>query len=77
MLEADGINDTQMKEEVKREYYRRVRTILKSKLNGANTIRAINSRAVSVVKYSAGIINWKKHELQNLDRKTQKDIVDV
>ena len=35
-----------MKDGVKKEYFRRVRKILKSKLNGGNVIKAINSRAV-------------------------------
>ena len=35
-----------MKEKICKEYFKRVRTILKSKLNGGNTIKATNSRAV-------------------------------
>ena len=45
---------------------------MKSKLNGANTITAINSRAVSIVRYGAGIIKWAKEDLQKMDRKTRK-----
>ena len=51
ILEADGIKDGDMKEKIVKGYYRRIRKILKSKLNGVNTITAINSRAVSVVRY--------------------------
>ena len=51
---------------------KRVRKILKSKLNGGNVISAINSRAVAVVRYGAGIIKWTKLELEELDRKTRK-----
>ena len=61
-----------MKEIVQKEYYHRVRKILKSKLNGGNTIAAINSRAVSNVRYGVGIINWTKNELQEIDRNTWK-----
>ena len=61
-----------MKENVTKEYYRRVRKILKSKLNGANVINAINTRAVAIIRYGAGIIKWKKEELRNIDRKTRK-----
>jgi len=61
-----------MKDQVKKEYTRRVRNILKSKLNGGNIISAINSRAVSVVRYGAGIIKWTKNELEEMDRKTRK-----
>ena len=72
VLEADVIKAKDMKEKIGKEYVRRVRKILKSKLNGTNSISAINSRAVSIVRYGAGIIQWTKEELQKLDRKTRK-----
>ena len=72
ILEADGIKHDEMKEQLKKEYIRRVRNVLKSKLNGGNIISAINSRAVSIVRYGAGIIKWTKNELEELDRKTRK-----
>ena len=46
--------------------------LISSKLNGGNTIRSINSRAVSLVTYSAGILKWAKDELKVMDRKTRK-----
>ena len=61
-----------MKEKIRKEYTRRVWQVLKSKLNGVNTFSAINSRAVAVVRYSAGIVHWRKDELQEIDRKTRK-----
>ena len=70
--EADKIKDKEMKEKIQKEYFRRVRRILKSKLNSGNTILAINSRAVSLIRYGAGIIAWTKSELQKIDRKTRK-----
>ena len=72
ILEADGVKHEEMKDQIKKEYIRRVRNILKSKLNGGNIISAINSRAVSIVRYGAGIINWTKMELEELDLKTRK-----
>ena len=72
VLEADVIKDKDMKGKIEREYARRVRKILKSKLNGMNSISAINSRAVSVVGYGVGIIKWKNGELEHLDRNTRK-----
>ena len=35
-------------------------------------ITAINAWAVSLVRYSAGIVNWTKEELRLMDRKTRK-----
>ena len=49
-----------------------MRKILKSHLNGGNVIQAINARAVSIIRYSAGILDWTKLELQELDRQTRK-----
>ena len=72
MLEADGVKHMEMKESVTEEYYRRVRKILKSKLNRGNVINAINTRAVAIIRYGAGIIKWTKEELRNIDRKTRK-----
>ena len=37
-----------------------------------NSIQAINSRAVSIIRYGAGIIEWTKAELEDMDRKTRK-----
>ena len=55
---------TEMKDKTQKEYYRRVRQLTSSKLNSGNTIKAINSRAVSLVRYSAGILKWTKDELK-------------
>ena len=35
-------------------------------------MKAINFRAVSIVKYEAGIVDWAKEELKVMDRKTRK-----
>ena len=40
--------------------------------NGENTIAAIDFRAVSLVRYSAGILKWTKDELKVVGRKTRK-----
>ena len=63
-----------MKYKIQKEYYRRVRKLTSSKLNGGNTIRAVNSRAVSLVRYSAGMLKWTNDELKVIDRKKRKII---
>ena len=45
-----------MKEMIKKECYGRARAILKTELNSANRIEAINTLAMSVVQYSFNII---------------------
>ena len=72
ILEADDIMHTEMKDKIKNECYRRVRQLTSSKLNSGNRIRAIISRAVSLVRYSAGILKWTKKELKAMGRKTPK-----
>jgi hypothetical protein len=72
ILQADNIKHMQVKRKTTTEYLKRVRKVLKSKLNGGNTIRAINSWAVPVIRYTAGIVDWTQNELDDLDRKTRK-----
>jgi len=60
------------KEELKKEYLRRLRLVLGTELSARNKILAIGSWAVPVLRYSFGIVNWHQEELQNLDRKTRK-----
>ena len=61
-----------MKDKIRREYKRRLRLILRSKMNGRNKITAMNTWAVAVVRYGAGILDWKDRELKCLDRETRK-----
>ena len=61
-----------MKEKTIKEYKRRLRLVLKSKLNGKNKITAINAWAVVVFRYGAGILQWKDSELKDVERKSRK-----
>ena len=70
--ESDGIDHAKMKERIRKEYYRRVRLVLKTELNSKNRIEAINTLAIPVVQYSYNIINWNLPDLQRMDRKTRK-----
>ena len=72
MLEADHVLHEESKERLKKEYIRRVKKCLKSKLNGGNMVKAINTWAVSLMRYSAGIVEWTKADLDVTDRKTRK-----
>ena len=60
-----------MKYKFRNEYFRWVKLILKSKLNGRNKIIALNTLAVSIMRYGAGILKWNKNEQQEMDRKTR------
>ena len=45
---------------------------MKSKLNGGNLVRGVNTWAVSLIRYSAAFVSWRKSELQAIYRKTRK-----
>ena len=69
--EGDGVQHSQMKEKIWKEYYRRIRMVLKSELNSANKLEAINTLVVPVATYSFNIIKWTLQELAKLDTKTR------
>ena len=56
IIELDKIKETKMKEKITKEYKRRQRLILESKLNRRNKVTAINTRAVAIFRYGTGII---------------------
>ena len=72
ILEADKFLEERMKLNVSKEYNRRLRKVLKSKLNGKNLVHGVNAWAVSLLRYSAAFVNWRKSELEVIDRKTSK-----
>ena len=61
-----------MKEKIKKDYIKRLKAMLKSKLKSGNTAKTINSWAVPVITYNACIVDWKNSELRSMDRKTRK-----
>jgi hypothetical protein len=50
---------------------KRIKSILKSKLNGNNLIKAVNTYAVPLLTYSFGVIKWSKTNLQNINIQTR------
>ena len=72
ILESDQVLCNEMKEKVRAEYKRRVKKVLKSKLNGGNMISAINTWAVPLIRYSAPFLEWRRDEIKEMDRTTRK-----
>ena len=62
-----------MKECFRKEYLRRTKAIMKSRLHGRNKTMTMNTLAVSLMRYGAGIIKWNVAELDEMDRKTRKN----
>jgi len=60
------------KDELKKEYLRRLRLVLDTELSAKNKIQTIGSLAVPVLRYSFGIVNWHQEELQKLNQKARK-----
>ena len=52
ILEADTIKKVQMKDTIRKEYLRRTRKLLETKLSSRNLMKGINTWAVPLVRYS-------------------------
>ena len=52
ILEADTVKQVQMKDKTRKEYLRRTRKLLETKLSCRNLIKGINTWAVPLVRYS-------------------------
>ena len=74
VLQSDKGKSKEMKGIVRKEYFRRLRMILRSSLNSGNTVQTINARAVLIIRYGAGIIEWKKKKGEGNRSKNQKDV---
>ncbi|XP_047484939.1 uncharacterized protein LOC125036390 [Penaeus chinensis] len=74
IVELDKIKEAEMKDTIGKEYKRRLRLALRSKLNGKNKVSAINTWAVAIFRYGSGIIQWRENELKDLNRQTRKTI---
>ena len=72
ILQMDGTLNREMKVKVKSEYIRRVKKLVNSNLNGGNLVIGMNSWAVGIVRYGAGILDWTQEDLKQLDIKTRK-----
>ena len=72
VLEADEVMVHEMNDKVKKEYQRRLRKLLKTKLNIGNVFKAFNIWAVSVVRYSAAYFGWSSLQLEEIDRRARK-----
>ena len=62
ILQLDQNLNTKMKVKITSEYIRRVNKLCRSKLNGGSLIGGINTWAVGVVRYSAGVVDWTIEE---------------
>ena len=72
ILDADTINQLEMKDKIQKEYLRRTRKLLKTKLSSRNLIKGINTWAVPLVRCSGPFLKWTRNELKQMDQRTRK-----
>ena len=72
ILEADTIKQVEMKNKIQKEYLRRTRKLLETKLSCRNLIKGINTWAVPLVRYSGPFLKWTRDELRQKDQRTRK-----
>ena len=60
ILEADKFLEEKIKLNVLKEYIRRIRKVLKSKLNGGNLVHGVNTWAISLLRYSGALVSYTK-----------------
>ena len=46
-----------------------MKAVAQSRLYAGNLLRAVNGWAVSVMRYTAGVLDWQKKELKAMDSK--------
>ena len=71
ILEADKFLEEKMILNVLKEHMRRLRKVLKLKLNGLNLVSGVNIWTVSLLRYLAAFAGWRKSEMQPIDRRTR------
>ena len=63
ILEADTIKQVEMKDKIQKEYLRRTRKLLKTKLSGRILIKGMNTSAMAIVRYSGPFLSWPEMNL--------------
>ena len=61
-----------MKDRIQKEYLRKTRKLLETKLSRRNIIKGINTFAVPLIKYSGPFLKWTRDELMLMDARTRK-----
>ena len=61
-----------MKDKIRKEYLKRARKLLETKLSSRNLIKGINTWAVPLVRYSGPFLKWTREELKQMDQRTRK-----
>ena len=68
---AEGLVNM-MKEKINKEYPRRTRKLLETKLSSRNLIKGINTWDVPLIRYLGAFLKWTREELKQMDQRTRK-----
>ena len=71
-MEADTNKQVEMKNKIQKEYLRRTRKLLETKLSSRNLIKGINTWAVSLVRYLGPFLKWTRDELRQMNQRIRK-----
>ena len=69
ILEADTIKQEQMKNKIQKEYIRRTKKLLETKLSSRNFIKWLNTWTVPLVRYSGHFLKRTRDELKQMDQR--------
>ena len=72
ILETDTIKQVEMKDKIQKEYLRRTRKLIDTKISSRNLIKGINTRAVTFVRYSGPFFKRTRDKLKQMDQRTRK-----
>ena len=64
-----------MKRKVKEVYPKKITPLMKTHLNQKNLFLALNTWAISVIRYSAAFLDWMKEERKELEHWTRKQLI--
>ena len=68
ILEPETVKQVEMKEKIKKEYLRRSRKLLETKLSSRNLSKCIHT----FIRYSGPFLKWTREELKQMDQRTRK-----
>ena len=70
--EADTIKQVEMKDKIQKEYLRRTRKLLETKLSRRNLVKGINIWAVPRIRYSGPFLNWTSDQFTQMNQRTRR-----
>ncbi|XP_067931123.1 uncharacterized protein [Watersipora subatra] len=72
IMQSNINHEAKVRHKALTDYKKRLWQILRSQLNAKNQVMAINTYALPVIKYSAGIIKWTEEAIIETDTTTRK-----